>query len=65
MIGTLVGLVIMLQHMSDPSALGPAMAVALITTFYGSLLANWVCTPPANKPKDRGASGEEGGGGEG
>ena len=34
MIGTLVGLVIMLQHMSDPSALGPSMAVALITTFY-------------------------------
>lgn len=51
MIGTLVGLVIMLQHMSDPSALGPSMATALITTFYGSLLANWVCTPVANKLK--------------
>lgn len=51
MIGTLVGLIIMLQHMSDPSALGPSMAVALITTFYGSLLANWVCTPVANKLK--------------
>lgn len=51
MIGTLVGLVIMLQHMSDPSTLGPSMAVALITTFYGSMLANWVCTPTANKLK--------------
>ena len=51
MIGTLVGLVIMLQHMSDPSALGPSMAVALITTFYGSVLANWLCTPVANKLK--------------
>lgn len=51
MIGTLVGLVIMLQHMSDPTTLGPAMAVALITTFYGSLLANWICTPTANKLK--------------
>ncbi len=51
MIGTLVGLVIMLQHMSDPSALGPSMAVALITTFYGSVLANWICTPVANKLK--------------
>lgn len=51
MIGTLVGLIIMLQHMSDPSALGPAMATALITTFYGSMLANWVCTPTATKLK--------------
>lgn len=41
----------MLQHMSDPSTLGPSMAVALITTFYGSMLANWVCTPVANKLK--------------
>ena len=51
MIGTLIGLVIMLQHMSDPSTLGPSMAVALITTFYGSMLANWICTPVANKLK--------------
>lgn len=51
MIGTLVGLVIMLYHMSDPSTLGPSMAVALITTFYGSILANWICTPVANKLK--------------
>src|SRR5690606_14121066 len=40
MIGTLVGLVIMLQNMGDPSKLGPGMAVALLTTFYGALIAN-------------------------
>lgn len=51
MIGTLIGLVHMLYEMSDPSALGPAMAVALITTLYGSLLANWICTPVSNKLK--------------
>ncbi|MBD5470606.1 MAG: motility protein A [Lachnospiraceae bacterium] len=49
MIGTLVGLVCMLQNMSDPTTLGPKMAVALITTFYGSMLANWVCIPASNK----------------
>ena len=51
MIGTLVGLVDMLYHMEDPSSLGPSMAVALITTLYGSLLANWICTPVSNKLK--------------
>ncbi|MCM1325464.1 MAG: motility protein A [Bacteroidales bacterium] len=51
MVGTLVGLVDMLYHMDDASAIGPAMAVALITTLYGSLLANWVCTPTSNKLK--------------
>ncbi|MBO5336001.1 MAG: motility protein A [Lachnospiraceae bacterium] len=51
MIGTLVGLVDMLYHMDDPSTLGPAMAVALITTLYGSILANWICIPVANKLK--------------
>ncbi len=51
MIGTLVGLVIMLQNMDDPSSIGPKMAVALITTFYGSLFANWLATPIANKMK--------------
>lgn len=49
MIGTLVGLVCMLQNMSDPTTLGPKMGVALITTFYGSMLANWICTPASNK----------------
>ncbi|MDR2045094.1 MAG: motility protein A [Clostridium sp.] len=51
MIGTLVGLVNMLYNMSDPSAIGPAMAVAIITTLYGSLLANWIAGPVANKLK--------------
>ena len=42
MIGTLIGLVNMLKQMNDPSSIGPQMAVALITTLYGSLLANWI-----------------------
>ena len=49
MIGTLIGLVIMLQNMADADSLGPAMAVALITTFYGSLLANLFALPIADK----------------
>lgn len=51
MIGTLVGLVMMLQSLDDPSSIGPKMAVALITTFYGSLFANYLATPFANKMK--------------
>lgn len=53
MIGTVIGLVQMLQTMSDPSTIGPAMAVALITTFYGALLANLVFLPMAGKLRDR------------
>ena len=55
MIGTLIGLVAMLLNMSDPAAIGPAMAVALITTFYGSVLANMICIPFGNKLKVRSA----------
>ena len=51
MIGTLIGLVDMLYNMEDPSTIGPAMAVALITTLYGSLLANWICIPVSSKLK--------------
>ena len=51
MIGTLIGLIIMLGALSDPSTLGPKMAVALITTFYGSIIANFIATPIANKLK--------------
>ncbi|MCL2851781.1 MAG: motility protein A [Defluviitaleaceae bacterium] len=51
MVGTVVGLVNMLHNMDDPNAVGPAMAVALITTMYGSLMANWVSIPFANKLK--------------
>ncbi|MEC8379133.1 MAG: motility protein A [Myxococcota bacterium] len=53
MIGTLIGLVQMLQNLSDPSAIGPAMAVALLTTFYGSLIANVFAVPIAKKLKFR------------
>ncbi len=49
MIGTLVGLVIMLKNMSDPSAIGPAMAIALLTTLYGALVANVFALPLAEK----------------
>jgi len=49
MVGTLVGLVQMLQSMSDPSSIGPAMAVALMTTFYGAFLANLFALPMAGK----------------
>jgi chemotaxis protein MotA len=49
MIGTVMGLVIMLQNMSDPESLGPAMAVAMITTFYGACAANLFAMPMADK----------------
>ncbi|HSV27528.1 MAG TPA: MotA/TolQ/ExbB proton channel family protein [Sedimentisphaerales bacterium] len=49
MIGTLIGLVQMLRTMDDPSRIGGAMAVALITTFYGALAANLVFIPLAGK----------------
>lgn len=51
MIGTLIGLVNMLNNMEDASAIGPAMAIALLTTLYGSMIANWLCTPIASKMK--------------
>jgi len=53
MVGTLVGLVIMLDNMSDPSNLGPALAIALLTTLYGVLLARWVFLPTASKVLQR------------
>jgi len=49
MIGTLIGLVSMLSNMDDPKAIGPAMAVALLTTLYGAMLANMVALPIADK----------------
>ena len=55
MIGTLVGLVMMLQQMNDPSSIGPAMAVALLTTFYGAILANLIFSPIAGKLRARSA----------
>lgn len=49
MVGTLIGLVIMLKNMNDPASIGPAMAVALLTTLYGALIANLVALPLAEK----------------
>ncbi|HAN26860.1 MAG TPA: flagellar motor protein PomA [Halieaceae bacterium] len=49
MIGTLIGLVQMLSSMDDPKSIGPAMAVALLTTLYGAVLANMVAIPIADK----------------
>jgi len=49
LIGTLIGLVQMLGNLDDPSTIGPSMAVALLTTFYGAVLANMVFSPMANK----------------
>ncbi|MCG6929207.1 MAG: MotA/TolQ/ExbB proton channel family protein [Desulfofustis sp.] len=53
MVGTLIGLVQMLQNLNDPSRIGPAMAVALLTTFYGAVIANVVCLPVAGKLRNR------------
>ena len=49
LIGTLVGLVQMLAQLEDPSTIGPSMAVALLTTFYGVILSNMVFTPLVSK----------------
>ncbi len=53
MIGTLIGLVQMLRSMDDPAQIGPAMAVAIITTFYGAALANLLFLPMSGKLKNR------------
>lgn len=49
MIGTLVGLIQMLSNLSDPSSIGPAMAVAMLTTLYGAMIANLFALPMADK----------------
>ncbi len=56
MLGTLIGLINMLQKMDDPKAIGPNMSVALVTTFYGSVLANVLFLPLAKKLKVRSKS---------
>lgn len=53
MIGTLMGLVNLLKQLSDPDKIAPAMALALVTTFYGSCLANMIFIPMSNKLKVR------------
>ena len=55
MIGTLIGLINMLKKLDDPSSIGPSMSVALVTTFYGSLLANLFFSPMATKLKYKSA----------
>jgi chemotaxis protein MotA len=57
MIGTLVGLILMLKKLDDPSKIGAGMAVALITSLYGAILANQVFIPLEGKLKDK--TGEE------
>ena len=56
MIGTLIGLINMLGCLEDINSVGPNMAIALVTTFYGSVLANWLCTPVATKLKTNDAA---------
>ncbi|KUO76107.1 MAG: flagellar motor protein MotP [Clostridia bacterium BRH_c25] len=53
MLGTLIGLINMLANLSDPSTVGPNMAVAIVTTLYGSIIANVFCNPVVNKLKLR------------
>lgn len=55
MLGTLIGLIQMMQNMSDPSQIGAGMAIALVTTFYGALLANMVFLPMSSKMKTQAA----------
>lgn len=57
LIGTIIGLVQMLQNLSDPDAIGPSMAIALLTTLYGALIAFLICGPIAEKLVNR--TGEE------
>jgi len=52
MIGTMIGLILMLQELDDPDAIGPMMAIALLTTFYGCVLANFLFNPISYKLKD-------------
>ncbi len=53
MIGTLIGLVQMLRTMNDPSTIGPAMAIALLTTFYGAVMAFLIFNPIAENLEDK------------
>ncbi len=53
MIGTLIGLILMLRYLDSPSKIGPSMSVALVTTFYGALLSNILFLPIAGKLKER------------
>ena len=52
-IGTLMGLINLLKSLDDPDAIAPAMALALVTTFYGTILSNLIFTPISNKLRVR------------
>ena len=56
MIGTLIGLVNMLANMDDPKSIGPAMAVAILTTLYGAVIANLFAIPLKDKLEDHSGS---------
>jgi chemotaxis protein MotA len=56
MLGTVIGLIAMLKNLDDPSSIGPNMAIALITTLYGSMMSNWLFTPIMGKLKDQDAA---------
>lgn len=56
MIGTIIGLVNLLKDLSDPSTIGPNMSIALITTFYGTIVANLFIMPFAKKLEERAAA---------
>jgi chemotaxis protein MotA len=51
MLGTMIGLILMLLQLDDPGAMGPMLSVALVTTFYGCIVANFLCNPIASKLK--------------
>jgi chemotaxis protein MotA len=55
MIGTLIGLINMLKKLEDIDSVGPNMAVALVTTFYGAIIANWIAIPIVSKLKSNNA----------
>src|SRR5579885_2584866 len=53
MVGTLIGLILMLNKLDDPSSIGSGMAVAMVATFYGAFTANLICLPLAGKLESR------------
>lgn len=55
MIGTLIGLIIMLRNLADKATVGQGMSTALITTYYGAIIANLFCIPISNKLRERNA----------
>ena len=56
MIKTLIGLVLMLAHMDDPAAVGPAMAICLLTALYGTILKYFIFNPLSDQLSERGTT---------